>query len=248
LFNIKFKKENPMNLLRPFRLLAAAVFVALVSHLARADDNAPPLPAAAPPAPAATITTRDGLLVVSTDKPEPGQPAPYGQPAAFGAPQIRNVVLYMNTKKVKATYLGVYIAPSDATLQSQLGLPDGVGLVVSGLDDSGPAKQAGLREHDVIYKLGDQIAVNPAQFEVLVRLHKPGEAIELTVYRQAQPIKITATLVEKELPPLPLSADAFTPPLPMSVRTFTISPNNQFNPNVPLNVESPASSPGLKQP
>jgi S1-C subfamily serine protease len=86
---------------------------------------------------------------------------------------------------------------ADDTLRAQLKLPDGVGLAVKHVE--GPAKDAGVQQHDVLYKLNDQLLINTAQLVVLVRTFKPGDKVELTVIRQAQPVQLSATLVEKEV-------------------------------------------------
>jgi len=112
------------------------------------------------------------------------------------------IQVVFNPQLVKAAYLGVGVASADATLQSQLKLPEGVGLKVVSVMADGPAAAAGLKEHDVIHKLDDQIVINPSQFEVLIRMHKPGETVKLTAIRQSQEIVIKATLVEHEMPEL----------------------------------------------
>jgi S1-C subfamily serine protease len=108
----------------------------------------------------------------------------------------------VHPEMVQAAYLGVALAPADASLQSQLNLPEGVGLVVMGLIPQGPADAAGLKEHDVIKLLDDQIVVNPNQFEVLIRMHNPGDTIDLTVIRQAHQLHVKALLVQHQVPEL----------------------------------------------
>lgn len=109
-------------------------------------------------------------------------------------------------KTEKAAYLGVSTEPASGALATQLGLPAGTGLVVTFLD---PASSAvgGLRLHDVLTKLGDQILVNHAQLAVLIRMRKPGEEIKLTVLRGGKEVQVSATLAEKDLPPLSQAAD-----------------------------------------
>jgi S1-C subfamily serine protease len=107
------------------------------------------------------------------------------------------LTLHITSEKVKATYLGVETVAADDTLRAQLKLPDGVGLAVKHVE--GPAKDAGVQQHDVLYKLNDQLLINTAQLVVLVRTFKPGDKVELTVIRQAQPVQLSATLVEKEV-------------------------------------------------
>jgi hypothetical protein len=103
-------------------------------------------------------------------------------------------------KMVKATYLGVTAQPISPALNSQLNLPKGLGLVVTHVVPEGPADKAGLQRHDVLHKLGDQLLVNFEQFAVLIRLHETGEQATLSVIRGGEPIEITATLDEHEVP------------------------------------------------
>ena len=138
------------------------------------------------------------------------------------------VTLAVNPQLVKAAYLGVGVACADATLQSQLKLPEGVGLKVVSVMADGPAAAAGLKEHDVIHKLDDQIVINPSQFEVLIRMHKPGETVKLTAIRQSQEIVIKATLIEHEMPELSWmlmgsNRDSTTSQATTSVGTVTLS-------------------------
>jgi hypothetical protein len=105
-------------------------------------------------------------------------------------------------KNVKAAYLGVATVRPQAALAKQLKLPEGVGLVVNYVDENGPAREAGLQVHDLLFKLDDQYLVNEQQFVTLVRMHKPGEKVELTIIREGAQTKATATLIEKEVPAL----------------------------------------------
>lgn len=102
---------------------------------------------------------------------------------------------------IKASYLGVSANPlTDATLRAQLSLSDGVGLGVSYIDPEGPAKKAGIQEHDILWRLNDQLLVNMEQLAVLVRTFESGEEVTLTVIRQAKPQRIAVRLSEKEQP------------------------------------------------
>jgi hypothetical protein len=87
-------------------------------------------------------------------------------------------------------------------LREQLKLPRGVGLVVEVAEAGGPTEAAGLKQYDVLHKLNDQILVNAEQLSVLVRMHKPGDEVKLTVIRQGQSMTLTAKLTEKDLPVL----------------------------------------------
>ncbi len=102
-------------------------------------------------------------------------------------------------RKVKVTYLGVVASTPAEALVEQLGLPAGTGLVVDFVEPGSPAAKAGLRKHDLLVKLADQILVNQPQMAVLVRTYKPGDKIALTFMREAKPQQVEAALAEKEM-------------------------------------------------
>lgn len=91
-------------------------------------------------------------------------------------------------------YLGVTVSPVDPALGAQLALPEGVGLVVEYVDPNSPAAKVGLKQHDVLHKLDEQLLINPAQIKVLVRLHEPGATVTLHLLRQAKAESVTVTL------------------------------------------------------
>ena len=110
---------------------------------------------------------------------------------------VEFVNLFLAADDNKAAYLGVGVeAPSD-TVRSQLELPDGAGLVVNYVDENGPSKDD-IHKHDVLRKLDDQILINADQLIALVRMHKPGESVSLTLLRQAKPVTVQVKLGEKK--------------------------------------------------
>ena len=109
----------------------------------------------------------------------------------------------LNTvKHEKGSYLGVSASPPPAVLRKQLGLAVGMGLVVDFVVPDSPAAKAGLQQYDVLQKLEDQLLVNQEQFSVLVRSHKPGNEVKLTIIRDGKPQTLTAKLVEHDVEPL----------------------------------------------
>ena len=110
--------------------------------------------------------------------------------------------MMMHMPMEKGAFLGVATLPADATLSQQLGLPRGVGLAVAEVVPDSPAAKAGLERHDVLVKLDDQWLVDQYQLAVLVRMHKPGDSVDLTIKHQGKDVTLKATLVEHELPPL----------------------------------------------
>jgi serine protease Do len=108
----------------------------------------------------------------------------------------------------KVAYLGVETMPVDPTVAAQLGLPRGTGVVVRRVAEGSPA--AGLLEpHDVLTKLDDQILVNMQQLTVLVRNHKAGDEVKLTLMRNGKESTKKAKLGEREVPKL--AADMASP-------------------------------------
>jgi hypothetical protein len=127
-----------------------------------------------------------------TIRPQVGQ-NPLGQP---GAPMRWYLA---ERKHEKGTYLGITTDSPPPVLRKQLGLAKGMALVVENVIPGSPAAKAGLEEFDVIQKLDDQLIVNQPQLSVLVRAHKPGDEVKITVIREAKPTVVTAKLVEHEI-------------------------------------------------
>jgi len=169
----------------------------------------PPLNAPLPPAPPGTWVQPG----------QPGAPAPHpgaaggagsvwiSVPNVPGAPMPQpgapgDVFTFGRrpgpVQKAKVAYLGVATSPANELLADQLKLGKGTGLVIDFVEPDSPAAKAGIRPHDVLVRLGDQILVNPPQLQVLVRLQKPGDKVTLTLVRKAKEQKVTAELIEKE--------------------------------------------------
>jgi hypothetical protein len=94
----------------------------------------------------------------------------------------------------KGLTLGVAVSNPDAELRSQLDLPDGVGLVVEQVLPNTLAASSGLKQYDVLQKIDDQLVINSDQVGVLLRMHKPGAKMTLTVLRHGKSQQLTATI------------------------------------------------------
>jgi len=107
------------------------------------------------------------------------------------------------TDKPKRTiaFLGVNTMPVGEALRAQLDLPEGVGLLIRSVVPAGPAAKAGVKTHDVLYKLDDQLLINPDQLATLVRTHKPGDKVTLTLIRKAKPVTLTVALGSRQVTP-----------------------------------------------
>ncbi|MCC6485110.1 MAG: Do family serine endopeptidase [Armatimonadetes bacterium] len=81
--------------------------------------------------------------------------------------------------------LGVSVQSLTADMRSQLGLGANVkGVVVSDVDSSGPAAEAGLQQGDVIQKVDQKPVTTPAEFRTAVKNLKPGDTTILVVRRK----------------------------------------------------------------
>jgi serine protease Do len=68
------------------------------------------------------------------------------------------------------------------------------GVKVTELTDESAAKKAGIKEGDIITKIGDTKIEDPEQLSETVRKHKPGDKVAITVLRDKKEQKITTEL------------------------------------------------------
>ena len=145
------------------------------------------------------------IFLVQSANAEPTSPAPPRATVAPtpAAPQIppRAVFRIESIQPVHGeepgkdvTWLGVYTEEASEALGSQLGLAAGEGLLITYVAAGSPAAKAGLQKNDVLAQMGDQLLVHPAQLAKLIRSHKDGDPVSLTLYRRGQKQVLTATL------------------------------------------------------
>jgi serine protease Do len=101
----------------------------------------------------------------------------------------------------KVAYLGVETMPVDPTVAAQLSLPRDTGLAIRRVADGSPAASL-LQKHDILTKLDDQILIDMRQLSVLVRNHKTGDEVKLTLVRGGKETTVKAKLGEREVPKL----------------------------------------------
>jgi len=99
----------------------------------------------------------------------------------------------------KVAYLGVETMPVDATVAAQLSLPRDTGLAVRRVADGSPAASL-IQKHDILTKLDDQVLIDMRQLSVLVRNHKAGDEVKLTLVRGGKETTVKAKLGEREVP------------------------------------------------
>ena len=102
-------------------------------------------------------------------------------------------------RKKTITYLGVHTSPPSEALAKQLKLPAGLGLMIESVEENTAAAKAGLKPYDVLQKLDKQLLANTEQFTVLIRSHKPGDEVKLTLIREGKSQVVPVALGKLEV-------------------------------------------------
>jgi serine protease Do len=132
------------------------------------------------------------------DSKETPPPKPDGPPVRIVIKSDRDGD---RVERAPVTFLGVETNPAGPALAAQLGLPADTGLVVVHVAEDSPAA-AGLKRHDVLTKLNDQVLVDTRQLSVLIRSHKEGDEVTLTYYRGGKEQTVKVKLGRREMPKL----------------------------------------------
>ena len=143
----------------------------------------------------AGLTPLCGLAQNPVPPPPPAQVVPPVPPAPPGAPSVPPAHPRRNLADV---FLGVEAAPLPAALSDQLNLPEGFGLLVDYVVPGSAADAAGVKTHDILKMLNDQILTSEEQLSTLVRSFSEGQAVTLLVLRKGQETKLAATLQKRQ--------------------------------------------------
>lgn len=97
-------------------------------------------------------------------------------------------------------YLGVQLIGLTEALRSHFGVPEGQGVLVSEVSEDTPAWRAGLEAGDVITAVGSEEVSSSSALARMIRSTEPGASVDLEVWREGQPITITAQIDERASP------------------------------------------------
>lgn len=103
-------------------------------------------------------------------------------------------------KEKAVAYMGVLTREVPVELRSQFGLTEGFGLMVDEVMPDSPAKNAGIKTHDILVKFSDQQLVNMEQLLALVRSKKKGDVVALTVISGGKETQVSVALAERMMP------------------------------------------------
>jgi S1-C subfamily serine protease len=98
--------------------------------------------------------------------------------------------------RAEHAYAGLVPAAITPEIAAQLGVPTTEGVIVADTVNGGPADLAGMRSGDVITAVDGKETPTPEDFLAVLRGHKPGDQLKLSVTRpggDSQIIPLTVT-------------------------------------------------------
>jgi serine protease Do len=102
--------------------------------------------------------------------------------------------------KVARGWLGITTGPVDAERARQLAMPRPQGVyvvaIVNRSDGTSPAASAGIRPGDVILQWNGQPVETMSDFARRVASTPAGSNVQLTLFREGQPLSVTAQVAE----------------------------------------------------
>ena len=99
---------------------------------------------------------------------------------------------------VQRGFIGISIRDIDSKLIDEKGLKGTQGVYVAGLTEGGAAEEGGLKEGDVITKVGSVDVNSTPQLQEQVGRYRPGDKIAVTVLREGKERNFSLTLRNKE--------------------------------------------------
>jgi Do/DeqQ family serine protease len=99
--------------------------------------------------------------------------------------------------EVQRALLGVNIGDVNAELAKELKLDKVEGVYIGGVPENGAAKQAGMKEGDVIIQVEGEPIKNTAELQEKISQYRPGEAVKVVVIRDSEKKQFTVTLRNK---------------------------------------------------
>lgn len=109
---------------------------------------------------------------------------------------IEGIVEQLKTKgKVEHGYMGIAMAQLDEAGKKQLGVDGGV--LVSTVQEDGPAEKAGLKPGDILVKVGDKVVTTNQEVTRAIATQPPGSKVAVTVHRGDKEQVLQVTLAAR---------------------------------------------------
>lgn len=118
----------------------------------------------------------------------------FATPASIAVTATREMIA--EAIEANSGYLGVITGEALNPQSSQLlfGVDHIRGMLVESVDDGGPAERAGIQPGDVITQVGDTQVEDAQNIIMEIRNKKPGDSVQVQVYRNGLPLTLAATL------------------------------------------------------
>jgi serine protease Do len=85
--------------------------------------------------------------------------------------------------RVQRGFMGVGIQDVSLAMSKTLDLPDSHGAVITGVNEGGPAAEAGLKQYDVIRSIDGREIRDSRELRLAVANHAPGDTVDVAVLR-----------------------------------------------------------------
>ncbi len=108
--------------------------------------------------------------------------------------------------EVRRAYLGIEMRPVGNVDAEYYGLPRPMGALVNNAVAGSPAARAGLQEEDVIVAVDGIEVERPGQLQLLIAQRRPGDEVDLRIYRNGEPRELTVELGTSPLGPRTVEA------------------------------------------
>lgn len=131
---------------------------------------------------AAGISAILSLQAQAIEAPEDNSPPP-----AAALQHERNAVENL-------AFIGIVADAIPEVLSKHLGIHTGEGIIAKAVMPDGPAYEAGVREHDIITRIGEHSVAAPEDLSEIVRSKKPGEKLKLGLIHQGEASELEVTL------------------------------------------------------
>ena len=125
--------------------------------------------------------------------------APGAEGLGFAVPiNLANDVVdqILTTGRVRRAFLGLEFRDVEPQMAQQFGLPVREGVLVATVGRGTPAAQAGVRPGDIITRLDDTEIGHGGDLRRVLRGHKPGDSVTLTVIRPSGQVRLRVQLGE----------------------------------------------------
>jgi 2-alkenal reductase len=93
-------------------------------------------------------------------------------------------------------YMGVSIQQINPSTAARYNLPVKWGAYVTRVGSSSPAGAAGIRQGDIIVRMGDQVFDEDTQFVNALFNYQPGDVVEVEIVRNSEHMNAQVTLTE----------------------------------------------------